>query len=55
MAFKMGLFPEDFHYKTDLHSKMTGENGKKKNQKNQSPAGNNSSLTPLKWLTNSFA
>lgn len=29
MAFKMGPFPEDSPYKTDLHSKMTGEEEKK--------------------------
>lgn len=30
MAFKMGQFPEDPHYKTDLHSKKKEEDQKKK-------------------------
>lgn len=38
MAFKMGQFPEDSRYKTDLHSK------KKKKKKNQSAAENDSVL-----------
>lgn len=29
MAFKMGQFPEDSCYKTDLHSKKKGEEEKK--------------------------
>lgn len=33
MALKTGLFPEDSHYKTDLYSKMTGEQQKKKFKK----------------------
>lgn len=30
MAFKMGQYPEDSSYKTDLHSKKKGEEEKKK-------------------------
>lgn len=47
MAFKMGQFPEDSCYKTDLHSKKRG--GKKKlkknlKKKNQSAAENDGVL-----------
>lgn len=40
MAFKMGQFPEDSYYKTDLHSKTKGGEGKE--------AENCGSLTTLK-------
>lgn len=46
MAFKMGQFPEDSCYKTDLHSKKKREEEKKKLKKkwNQSAAENDGVL-----------
>lgn len=50
MAFKMGQFPEDSCYKTDLHSKKKGEEEKKKLKKMKSVSSREwwCSLTTLK-------
>lgn len=44
MAFKMGQFPEDFHYRTDLHSNKKGWGGAQNPQLNKTAVENDGVL-----------